>query len=235
LLAPLRVHLNQFLISLYSSTLINTIAAGVINDPALSGKIMNEQIRQILSQIKGLEDDLHRHLQEQQQSFNYRLEGTKVFFEQNIRIAQRRLKTGIIKFMLESQPRNLITAPFIYSVIFPVALLDAWVSIYQAICFPLYRIAKVPRSQYIIVDRHKLSYLNVIEKFNCIYCGYCGGVFAYAREIAARTEQYWCPIKHARRVLDPHRRYAQFADFGLAEEYHQTSSQLRKDLRREQD
>lgn len=196
---------------------------------------MNEQIRQILSQINSLEDDLHRLLQEQQESFNYRLEGTKVFFEKNIRNAQRRLRTGIIKFMLESQPRNLISAPIIYSIIFPVVLLDAWISIYQTICFPLYRIAKVPRSQYIIVDRHKLPYLNVIEKFNCIYCGYCGGVFAYAREIAARTEQYWCPIKHARRVLDPHRRYARFADFGLAEEYHQTSSQLRKDLRREQD
>ena len=196
---------------------------------------MNEQIRQILSQISSLEDDLHRLLQEQQVSFNYRLEGTKVFFEQNIRTAQRRLKTGIIKFILESQPRNLVSAPFIYSVIFPAVLLDAWVSLYQLICFPLYRIARVPRSQYIIVDRHKLPYLNVIEKFNCLYCGYCSGVFAYAREIGARTEQYWCPIKHARGVLDPHRRYAQFADFGLAEEYHQTSIQLRKDLRREQD
>lgn len=218
---------------LYSSVLINNIAHRITPDQAPAENIMNEQIRQILSQISRLEDDLNRLLQEQQVSFNYRLEGTKVFFEQNIRTAQRRLKTGIIKFILRSQPRNLISAPFIYSVMFPVVLLDAWVSIYQQICFPLYRIPRVPRSQYIIIDRHRLPYLNVIEKFNCIYCGYCGGVFAYVREVAARTEQYWCPVKHARRVLDPHRRYAQFADFGQAEQYHQTARRLRKDLRRE--
>ncbi len=99
----------------------------------------------------------------------------------------------------------------------------------------MYRVPKVRRCHYVIIDRQNLSYLNAIEKLNCIYCGYCSGVFAYAREIAARTEQYWCPIKHARKIIDPHRRYVQFADFGQAEEYHQTSSQLRKELRAEKD
>ena len=196
---------------------------------------MNEQIRQILSQISRLEDDLHQLLSEQQEAFNYRLEGTKVFFEQNIRVAQQRLKTGIIKFLLDSQPRNVVSAPFIYSVFFPVLLLDIWLSLYQALCFPLYRMSKVKRSQYIIIDRHNLPYLNIIEKLNCVYCGYCSGVFAYAREIAVRTEQYWCPIKHARKILDPHRRYAQFADFGQADEYHQTLKQLREELRKNED
>ena len=64
---------------------------------------------------------------------------------------------------------------------------------------------------------------------------YCGGLFAYAREVAARTEQYWCPIKHARKTLDPHRLYALFADFGQAEEYHELSSNLRTALRDEKD
>lgn len=196
---------------------------------------MNEQIRQILSQISSLEDDLHQLLQEQQEAFNYRLEGTKVFFEKNIKTAQRRLKTGIIQFIWNSQPRNIISAPFIYSIFFPVLLLDIWVSFYQMVCFPLYRIAKVKRSRYVVIDRHNLSYLNAIEKLNCVYCGYCGGVFAYAREVAARTEQYWCPIKHARKVLDPHRRYAQFADFGQADEYHQTLDRLRRNLQEKQD
>ena len=196
---------------------------------------MNEQIREILSQITQLEDDLHQLIHEQQVEFNYRLEGTRVLFEKNIRKAQRKLKTGLFSFIRQSQPRNIITAPFIYSVIVPVAVLDAWVTLYQAICFPLYRVAKVRRSRYIIVDRHSLSYLNSIEKLNCIYCGYCGGVFAYVREIAARTEQYWCPIKHARKILDPHRRYSQFADFGQAEEFHQRVKDLRQDLRNEKE
>jgi len=195
---------------------------------------MNEQIRQILSQITQLEDDLHQLIHQQQVDFNYRLEGTRVLFEKNIRKAQRQLKTGIFRFIRQSQPRNVVTAPIIYSLIFPVFILDIWVTLYQAICFPLYRVPKVRRSHYIVVDRHSLSYLNFIEKLNCIYCGYCSGVFSYVREISARTEQYWCPIKHARKVLDPHRRYAQFADYGQAEEFHQLARDLRRDLHDEQ-
>lgn len=194
---------------------------------------MNEQIKRILSQITELEDDLHRLIHEQQVEFNYRIEGTKVRFEKNIRDAQRRLKTGVFRFIRQSQPRNIVTAPFIYSVIIPMVMMDLWITLYQAICFPLYRIPKVRRSNYIIIDRHSLSYLNWIEKLNCIYCGYCGGVFAYAREIAARTEQYWCPIKHARKVLDPHRRYAQFVDFGYGEEYSRLLKRLRLKMQNE--
>lgn len=196
---------------------------------------MNEQIRKILSQITELEDDLHKLIQEQQAEFNYRIEGTKVLFEKNIRKAQRQLKTGIFSFILQSQPRNVITAPVVYSIIFPLILLDIWITLYQAICFPLYGVPKVSRSRYIVIDRHSLSYLNSIEKLNCIYCGYAGGVFAYAREIAARTEQYWCPIKHARKILDPHRRYAHFADFGQGKEYQETRKNLRKALQDEKD
>jgi hypothetical protein len=50
----------------------------------------------------------------------------------------------------------------------------------------------------------------------CVYCGYANGVIAYARKIASRTEQYWCPIKHALRIRDPHVRYAQFLEYGDA-------------------
>lgn len=196
---------------------------------------MNEQIRKILSQITELEDDLYKLIQEQQSEFNYRIEGTKVLFEKNIRKAQRQLKTGIFSFILQSQPRNVVTAPVVYSVIIPLVLLDIWITMYQAICFPLYRVPKVSRSRYIVIDRHSLSYLNSIEKLNCIYCGYAGGVFAYAREIAARTEQYWCPIKHARKILDPHRRYANFADFGQGKEYQKINMDLRKALQDEKD
>jgi len=192
---------------------------------------MNEQIKQIFAQINRLEDDLHELIHEQQVEFNFRIEGTKVFFEKNIRETQQRLKTGLFRFIRESQPRNLITAPFIYSGIVPVVLLDIWITMYQVICFPLYRMSKVQRSNYVVIDRQSLSYLNLIEKLNCIYCGYCGGIFAYAREVAARTEQYWCPIKHARKILDPHRRYAQFVDYGLGEEYHDALINLREELR----
>jgi hypothetical protein len=65
-----------------------------------------------------------------------------------------------------------------------------------------------------IFDRAALQYLNALEKLNCAYCSYVNGVIAYVREIASRTGQYWCPIKHARRVLGAHPRYAAFEEYG---------------------
>ena len=64
----------------------------------------------------------------------------------------------------------------------------------------------------LVFDRHRLGYLNAIEKVHCVYCGYANGLVAYAREIAARTEQYFCPIKHAAPIAAPHDRYHLFAD-----------------------
>jgi hypothetical protein len=94
----------------------------------------------------------------------------------------------------------MLSAPIVYSVLLPFMLIDLWVTLYQRICFPIYGIARVRRADYIAVDRWKLAYLNTIEKANCDYCGYVNGLLSYVREVSARTEQYWCPIKHARRV-----------------------------------
>ena len=190
----------------------------------------NARVRIILEQINELEDELYTAIHDQQTSLLYRFEGQRIKFENSIREAQLKLKTGVFRWIGESELRNVVTAPVIYSMIVPFASLDVALTIYQALCFPLYRVRKVKRANYILIDRHNLSYLNSIEKLNCVYCGYVAGVIGYAREISARTEQYWCPIKHARKVLDPNRRYARYADFGDAEAYHETHAQMRVDL-----
>ena len=101
---------------------------------------------------------------------------------------------------------------------------------YQWLCFPLYRIPRVRRRDYFIFDRNSLAYLNIIEKVNCTYCAYASGLTRYVMEIAGRTEQYWCPIKHARRVLEAHSRYEHFVDFGDAEAYRAELDTLRRDF-----
>ncbi|PIV90134.1 hypothetical protein COW46_04560 [Candidatus Gracilibacteria bacterium CG17_big_fil_post_rev_8_21_14_2_50_48_13] len=92
--------------------------------------------------------------------------------------------------------RQLISAPFIYAVIIPTLFLDIVLEIYHRICFPLYGIPYVKRSEYIRFDRWKLPYLNIIEKVNCIYCEYVNGFYAYAVAVAGSTELYWCSLKH---------------------------------------
>ncbi len=88
------------------------------------------------------------------------------------------------------------------------------------------------RRTYFAFDRRKLAYLNGIEKANCTFCSYANGLVAYVREIAARTEQYWCPIKHARRLVAPHAHYAEFVAYGDPEAYHRELEKLRAQLAR---
>jgi hypothetical protein len=101
---------------------------------------------------------------------------------------------------------------------------------YQFVCFPAYGIPKVRRRDYIVLDRHNLRYLNSIERLNCAYCGYVNGAIAYVQEIAGRTEQHWCPIKHAVRLKTMHSRYSRFLDYGDAEEYQQRIEKVRRDF-----
>jgi hypothetical protein len=144
--------------------------------------------------------------------------------------ADRPLRTGLVRYVLGGSAKTLLSTPLIYSLIIPLALLDTWVTLYQRICFAAWGMAHVRRGPFFVIDRHELSYLNVLEKLNCTFCSYANGVFAYAREVGARTEQYWCPIKHARRPKGVHRRYERFSPFGDDGAYHTQLSRARKAL-----
>ena len=191
-------------------------------------------IDDILSRLHDLQHELEREidalLREKREQFNYTLEQGKVRFEQGIQAFQRHQKTGLWKYLKEAPLGHVLSAPLVYSLSVPMVLLDVAVSVYQQICFRIYRIPRVSRKDYIAIDSQHLAYLNVIEKFNCVFCSYSNGVIAYAREIAARTEQYWCPIKHTRRMADPHRLVEQFVDYGDAENYRARLEELRKEI-----
>jgi len=115
--------------------------------------------------------------------------------------------------------RFLLSTPVIYGMLIPLILIDLAASCYQHICFRIYRIARVPRSLYVVIDRHRLPYLTLLERLNCAYCGYANGVLAYALEIASRTEQFFCPIKHARASPVVIRRHHSFAEHGDARDF----------------
>jgi hypothetical protein len=191
---------------------------------------MNDRIRQLLDQMTALEGDLRKAVQEQEATLLYRVKGKRVEFEESIRETHRRLKTGFFHWLVTYRPQNLITGPIIYSMILPMLILDLCVSFFQATCFPIYGIAKVRRGDYIIFDRQQLGYLNFIEKFHCTYCAYGNGLMAYVSEIVAKTEEYFCPIKHARKVLATHARYDRFLDYGEAEDYEAKLEKYRVNL-----
>ena len=184
----------------------------------------------LLHRIGTLEREFEAERARLSERWRYRIERGRVHFEREVHDGHRRRRRSIPRYLRESQIPNMLTAPVIYSLIVPVAFLDLWVSVYQAVCFRVYGIARVKRSAYIVIDRHHLAYLNGIEKLNCLFCSYANGVFAFVREVAGRTEQYWCPIRHAKRLHGPHAHYRDFVDYGDAEAYHQRLAGLRKAL-----
>ena len=95
--------------------------------------------------------------------------------------------------------KHRLADPFIWFLIIPFLVLDFFVELYHHTGFRLYGISMVKRSEYIKVDRHKLKHLSLSRKIACTYCGYTNGFLSYASEIAARTESYWCAIKHEKK------------------------------------
>jgi len=157
-----------------------------------------------------------------------------VHFEQVVIARHRLLKAQLLRYILGARPAMILTAPAIYGLIIPLVLLDLFVAVYQAACFPVYGIPRVRRRDYLAFDRGQLAYLNGLEKLNCEYCAYANGLLAYVREVASRTEQYWCPIKHARRVLGVHPRYGSFVDYGDGDAYRHDLERLRAKARSEE-
>ena len=191
---------------------------------------MDQRIEELLEHIKRLENELSRELQKKEEEFFYRVRGRKVCFEKEIKREHRRLKKRLHHYLFESRLANIATVPFIWACLPPALVLDLLVSLYHLICFPIYNIPKVSRADYLVVDRHALRYLNLIEKINCVYCGYFNGLIAYVQEVAARTEQYWCPIKHARKMTRLHSRYRKFIAYGDAEGFQKRLETIRKDF-----
>ena len=191
---------------------------------------MNPKINELLDRARQIEEEIEQEFQRRRAELNADFQDRRIRFEREVLEQQRRFKMGLLQYLLQARLRNLATAPAILAVFFPLLLLDLVVTAYAFLCFPLYGIAPVRRRDYLVFDRAHLAYLNVIEKINCGYCSYANGLAAYVKEVAGRTEQYWCPIKHARRMLQAHPYYGGFVDYGDAEGYRRELQALRAKL-----
>ena len=188
---------------------------------------MANRLEVLLNEIKALEKELIGEIESKKKEYSYEAIKSAIHFKEEVVSLHRAQATRIRDYLRQAKLRNIATAPIIWLNLIPAVLMDLVVTFFQFSCFPIYGIPKVKRSDYIVIDRHYLQYLNLIEKINCVYCGYFNGVIAYVQEVAARTEQYWCPIKHARNLKTMHNRYSQFSEFGDSEHFHKNFRKLR--------
>jgi len=191
---------------------------------------MNKRIEELLASIKALEKELREEIQRIRIE-TYEIRDRTVRFPDEIRAHHKAQAVRLFDYLRHAKLKHVLTAPVIWLCVFPALLLDLIVSLFQAICFPVYGIPKVRRRDYIVIDRHYLAYLNIIQKANCLFCGYFNGLLAYVSEIAARTEQYWCPIKHASQLKVEHSRYKRFVEYGDSEQFQARARSLRSDFR----
>lgn len=191
---------------------------------------MRDIFRELRDKIEELERELSSELAAKQAEFRYTVEKKRVRFSREVQAAHREFMTRWTSYVYESGALKILTIPIIWFALLPAVLLDVFVLLYQVVCFPIYGIPQVKRGDYIVLDRHTLRYLNWVEKVNCFYCSYFNGLMAYVREIAGRTEQYWCPIRHARLPKSVHTRYDRFVDYGDAEGYRRELGAIRRDF-----
>ncbi|MBD3809435.1 MAG: hypothetical protein IE884_02790 [Sulfuricurvum sp.] len=191
----------------------------------------HHKIDELVAKIKALETELEEELHQEYERFTCEITKKR----EELLESYRHDRQGLIRYLATTPILHLLSAPVIWSVLIPALVLDGFVTIYQWICFPIYKIAKVKRSDYIIIDRHRLGYLNPIEKLNCLYCSYFNGLMGYISEIAARTEQYWCPIRHATRMKSIHSRYQKFFEYGDSGRFRNESEKLRDALAEEKE
>lgn len=189
-----------------------------------------DRLEELRERIATLEREWIQEVHRVREARGYHLRGGRVRIEAATRRAHRLRRQRLARFLWEARTSALLTGPVIYLAVLPALLLDLYVSLYQWICFPAYGIPRVRRRDYLVLDRHHLPYLNAIERINCFYCGYFNGVIAYIREVAARTEQHWCPIKHARLPKALHSRYGHFFEYGDAERYRSQLERVRRDF-----
>ena len=189
---------------------------------------MNSKIREIIEEIEAMKAKLAEEIDKQESHISYEIKDGYVRFEKEVLDKQRENMKNLLSWFREIPILHLLSSPLVYAMIIPAILFDLLLFVYQQIAFRVFKFNFIKRSDYMHFDHHYLGYLNPIEKLNCLYCSYFNGLMLYASAIAGRTELYFCPIKHAKKVVSQHMYYEEFLSYGDEEDYQKKLKELRK-------
>ena len=196
---------------------------------------MSNKIKEIIEEIEALEEKLKDEIDKQENNLTYKIKNGYVTFEKDLLNQQREKMKHVLNYLRDVPLLHLISSPLIYLMILPAMIFDLMLFCYQQVIFRIYKFEFIKRSNYIVYDRHYLAYLNPIEKLNCVYCSYFNGLMHYAAEISAKTELYFCPIKHAKKIAYKHRYYKDFLDYGDERDFQEKFQELREKVQKKLD
>ncbi|MFC2073449.1 hypothetical protein ACFLRS_01185 [Campylobacterota bacterium] len=189
---------------------------------------MNDKIKEIVEEIEAMKLKLAEEIAQQENHISYEIHNGYVKFEKEVLAKQKENMKNLLTWFGEVPLLHLLSAPLVYGMVIPAILLDVILFVYQHVVFRIFKFGFIKRSDYIIYDHQYLGYLNPIEKLNCLYCSYFNGLMQYASAIAGRTELFFCPIKHAKKIVYEHNYYDKYLAYGEGKDYQKKLKALRK-------
>jgi len=194
---------------------------------------MSDKIKEMIEEIEAMKEKLGKEIAQHEKDISYEIQNGYVRFEKEILDKQKENMKNLLAWFRDIPLLHLLVSPLVYGMLIPAILFDIILFIYQQVVFRIFKFKFIKRSDYILFDRQYLGYLNSIEKLNCLYCSYFNGLMQYASAIAGRTELYFCPIKHAKKVAYQHDFYDEFFSYGHEEKYQEKLEALRKKSQKE--
>ena len=189
---------------------------------------MSDKIKEMIEEIEALKLKLGEEIAQHERDISYEIQNGYVKFEKEVLDQQKENMKNLLAYFRDIPLLHLFSSPLIYAMVIPAILFDITLFLYQQIIFRIYKFEFVKRSDYILFDRQYLGYLNPIEKLNCMFCSYFNGLMHYASKLASRTELYFCPIKHAKKIAYEHEYYDEFLVYGDEAEFQKKLEALRK-------
>ncbi|KYJ85885.1 hypothetical protein [Sulfurovum riftiae] len=191
---------------------------------------MSERIKEMMVEIEDLRQKLKEEIEQQEKKIDYEIKNGYIRFEDEVLSKQKENMKHLLAWFGETPFIQLLSAPIVYGMVLPALLLDLMLFVYTYVVGRVFKITFVQRKDYIVFDRQYLGYLNIVEKLNCLYCAYFNGLMQYSAAIAGRTELYFCPIKHAKKIAYDHNYYDAFFAYGDGEKYPQKLEKLREEV-----
>ena len=201
----------------------------------IKGQEMDNNIQEIIEEIEKLKKKLGEEIEKQESGISYNIQNGYVRFEKEVFEKQRENMKNLWLWFREIPLLHLLSSPVIYGMIFPALFLDIMLFVYRHVVSRVFGIRFRKRSDFVVFDRQYLGYLNVIEKLNCLYCSYFNGLMCYASSVASKTELYFCPIKHAKKIAYKHEQYDRFLPYGDGDEYRKRLKELREKIQQEKE
>ena len=100
---------------------------------------METEIAALMARIRGLEEELEAAMAQRRAELRHGLENGKAVFEEEVRRRHLELRQGLAAYLINAGWLVRLTSPVIYACIIPFVLLDLFVTLYQAVCFPVGR------------------------------------------------------------------------------------------------